>query len=85
MVSMVELHMRHVSEKGWVVIPQDLREKYGLEKGTPVRFVDYGGVVAIVPLPRDPVASGYGLLRGRNLTAKLLEEHAREQMGDGSE
>ena len=25
-----------VSAKGWVVIPKDLREKYGLEKGTQV-------------------------------------------------
>jgi len=47
--------VRRISEKGWVVIPQELRVRYGLHKGTAVRFVDYGGVLGIVPEPRDPI------------------------------
>ena len=38
-----------VSSKGWVVIPADLRKKYGLDAGSRVMVVDYGGVLAIVP------------------------------------
>ena len=31
-----------VSEKGWVVIPAELRRKYNLQPGTEVSVVDYG-------------------------------------------
>lgn len=74
-----ESQTRRISDKGWVVIPQDLRQKYGLEAGTSVRFIDYGEVVAIVPVPSDPVRKGFGLFRGRSLTDRLLQERKQEQ------
>ncbi|MDP2860007.1 MAG: AbrB/MazE/SpoVT family DNA-binding domain-containing protein [Bacillota bacterium] len=72
--------VRRVSEKGWVVIPQELRRKYGLSKGTAVRFVDYGGVMGIVPAPKDAINAGFGMFKGRRLTQRLLEERKRDKM-----
>jgi AbrB family looped-hinge helix DNA binding protein len=70
-----------VSAKGWVVIPKNLREKYGLEKGTQLQVVDYGHVLALVPLPDDPVDALHGMLEGGpSLTADLLAERARERV-----
>ena len=64
-----------------MVIPKDLREKYGLEKGTQVQVVDYGHVLALVPLPDDPVDALHGMLEGGpSLTADLLAERAQEQV-----
>lgn len=80
----LESQTRRISEKGWVVIPQDLRQKYGLEAGTPVRFVDYGDVLSIVPVPDDPVRKGFGLFRGRALTERLLLERKQEQTRERS-
>ena len=69
-----------VSTKGWVVIPKDLRDKYGLKKGTRVQVMDYGDLLALVPLPDDPVAALHGMLEGGpSLTADLLAERARER------
>ena len=69
-----------VSTKGWVVIPKALREKYGLEKGTHVQVVDYGHVLALVPLPDDPVEALHGMLEGGpSLTEDLLIERARDR------
>ena len=69
-----------VSEKGWVVIPTDLRKKYNLRPGTEVQVVDYGGVLALVPTLADPVRQAAGLLKGRkSLTRALLAEHRREK------
>jgi AbrB family looped-hinge helix DNA binding protein len=31
-----------ISEKGWVVIPAELRRKYALKPGSTVQIVDYG-------------------------------------------
>jgi AbrB family looped-hinge helix DNA binding protein len=74
------MYTAKVSTKGWVVIPKDLRKKYGLEKGTQVQVVDYGDVLALIPLPEDPVEALHGMLdHGPSLTADLLEERARER------
>jgi bifunctional DNA-binding transcriptional regulator/antitoxin component of YhaV-PrlF toxin-antitoxin module len=62
------------------VIPKPLREKYGLEKGTRVHVVDYGDVLALMPLPADPVGALHGMLGGDPpLTEELLSERARER------
>jgi AbrB family looped-hinge helix DNA binding protein len=69
-----------VSTKGWVVIPKALREKYGLKKGTHVQVVDYGEVLALVPVPDDPAQALHGMLEeGPSLTADLLSERAKER------
>ena len=54
-----------ISNKGSVVIPAEMRKKYNLTPGTEVVIVDYGGVLAIVPLPKDPIKAGRGLLKGK--------------------
>ena len=69
-----------ISNKGWVVIPAELRKKYNLTPGTEVVIVDYGGVLAIVPALKDPVKQGYGMLKGGpSLTQALLKERAAER------
>ena len=68
-----------ISNKGWVVIPVEFRKKYRLQPGAKVRMVDYGGVLAVVPELHDPVAQGYGLLKGPgSLSKALLQEHRNE-------
>jgi AbrB family looped-hinge helix DNA binding protein len=68
-----------ISSKGWVVIPADLRKKYGLKPGDAVNIIDYGGVLALVPVLVDPVREAMGILKGPgSLTAELVEEHRRE-------
>ena len=76
-----------VSTKGWVVIPKELREKHGLKAGSRVRFVDYGDLLTLVPLPDDPVEALHGMLEDvPSLTADLVAERARERMReDGRE
>jgi AbrB family looped-hinge helix DNA binding protein len=72
-----------LSQKGWVVIPAALREKYGLKPGADLQVVDYGGVLALVPAFKDPVKDGAGLLRGKDsLTAAIVEDHRQERQRD---
>jgi AbrB family looped-hinge helix DNA binding protein len=79
------MYTAKVSTKGWVVIPRDLREKYGLKKGTRVQVVDYGDLLALVPLPDDPVQALHGMLEGGpSLTEDLLAERARERAREES-
>ncbi len=69
-----------ISEKGWVVIPADLRRKYNLQPGAEVSVVDYGGVLALVPAMARPTQQAAGMLKGRkSLTRAVLVEHRRER------
>ena len=74
-----------VSQKGWVVIPSDVRAKYGWQAGDRVKVVDYGGVVSLVPLLENPEDEAMGVLkkRGRSLLRGLrrarTEERRRER------
>ena len=74
-----------VSQKGWVVIPAEVRRKYNWKAGDRVKVVDYGGVVSLVPVMRNPEDEGMGALRspGRSLLKALSrarkEERRREQ------
>jgi AbrB family looped-hinge helix DNA binding protein len=69
-----------VSSKGWIVIPADLRKKYGLAAGTEVEVVDYGGVLALVPRLGRPVEEAAGMLKARRSLARaLLAERRKER------
>ncbi len=67
-----------LTEKGQIVIPADIRNKYGLTPGTQVEFVDDGGALRLV-VRRRVVPSvperGYGMvkLRSRGRTRRLSE------------
>ncbi len=68
-----------VSSKGWVVIPANLRKKYGIEPGSRMQFVDYGGALELIPIPDNPVDAAAGMLKGDgSLTRALMDEHRRE-------
>jgi len=68
-----------VSAKGWVVIPAELRKKYGIKPGSKLQFVDYGGALELIPIPDDPIEAAAGMLKGgKSLTEAILAEHRRE-------
>ena len=67
-----------LSEKGWVVIPQDLRRRYGLKKGDRVHVIDYGGVISIVPAAEAPIKNSLGMLKGKTSLVKELVKSRRQ-------
>jgi len=73
-----------VSTKGWVVIPAALRKRYNLDPGTEVQIVDYGEVLAIVPVKENPIEASAGMLagEGKSLTQALLDDHNQELEGE---
>jgi AbrB family looped-hinge helix DNA binding protein len=73
-----------VSSKGWVVIPAELRRKYGWKPGHRVRVVDYGGVISLMPVLRNPEDEGMGILKGPggSLLTELKRERAKERRRD---
>ena len=72
-----------LSEKGRVVIPQELRERYGLKKGDRVQVIDYGGVISIVPASESPIKDAAGMLKGKTSLVEVLMKSRREDAARG--
>jgi AbrB family looped-hinge helix DNA binding protein len=70
-----------LSQKGWVVIPAELREKYHWKSGDKVKVVDYGGIVSLIPILENPEDEGAGALklRGRPLLRGLKRLREKER------
>ncbi len=69
-------HILTISEQGWVVIPTEIRQKYGLQPGSTLIMIDYGGVLGIIPLFPEPIERTRGMLAGStSLIEALLKEH----------
>ena len=69
-----------VSATGRVTIPAPIREKYQIKPGDPIRIVDYGGVISLIPLLANPVDEACGMLKGgESLTQALLAERVAER------
>lgn len=70
-----------ISQKGWVVIPANLRKKYDLKPGDEVHVVDYGGVLSLIPTSENPLEVAAGMLKGEtSLTQTLLEERKKDRV-----
>jgi AbrB family looped-hinge helix DNA binding protein len=55
-----------LTEKGQIVIPAEIRARFGLTPGTQVEFVDEGGAIRLVVrrrVARSDPAAGYGLVK----------------------
>jgi AbrB family looped-hinge helix DNA binding protein len=72
-----------LSEKGWVVIPQEMREHYGLKKGDRLHVIDYGGVISIVPASEAPIKNSMGMLQGKTSLVKELVKSRQQDAERG--
>lgn len=67
-----------VSEKGLVVIPKEIRERFGIKKGDRIQFLDWGGRIVVVPISKDPIEASFGMLKGGGSMEEFLKEKREE-------
>jgi AbrB family looped-hinge helix DNA binding protein len=72
-----------VSIKGQVVIPVELRRKYGLEPGTVIHLIDTGEGILLKPVTEQMVLKLEGVLKGKGGLQILLEERAKDATREG--
>lgn len=69
-----------VSEKGQIVIPAELRHKFGIERGAKLELRERGGRIEMEVLPKHPILLLRGKLKGKtSLTGELLRERAKDR------
>ncbi|MCD6232446.1 AbrB/MazE/SpoVT family DNA-binding domain-containing protein [Candidatus Aerophobetes bacterium] len=67
-----------VSTKGQIVIPKEVREKFGLRPGTKIDVKLKGNEITLKPIRKNISNRLYGKYRGIDLLKDLKEEHYRE-------
>ncbi len=62
-----------ISSKGQVVLPAEMRRRYGLAAGDELEIVDAGDHLVVRPAEGDPVARLRGLLAARRGQRSLVD------------
>ena len=73
-----------VTQKGQLVIPKELRDKYGIAPNTQVIVTEMDDHIAIFPA-RDPIRQGRGMLKISSSVTEALRESRREEKRHESE
>lgn len=65
--------------KGQIVIPVELRRKYGITQGTKIVVVDNGDEIVLRPVTRERIARLRGALKGSGAFDVLMEERRKDR------
>jgi AbrB family looped-hinge helix DNA binding protein len=68
-----------ISSKGQVVIPAELREQFGLEKGTPATWTEENGRLVLTPITAQRLRQIRGFLKPKPGEPSMFEEHFAER------
>ena len=63
-----------ISSKGQVVIPAELRERFGLEKGTPATWTEEQGRLVLTPITKQRLREIRGFLKPAPSEPSMFEE-----------
>jgi len=65
--------------KGQIVIPAELRKKYGIKAGTKINVTDVNNHIVLQPITSEYIHSLRGKFRGKGLLKALAAEKKQEK------
>ena len=68
-----------VTSKGQIVIPKKIREKYGINPSTSIRWIEKREGILMVPDSEDPIMAARGMLKGSGVLKAYMQEKVREK------
>jgi AbrB family looped-hinge helix DNA binding protein len=68
-----------ISSKGQVVIPAELREQFGLAKGTPATWTEEKGRLVLTPITKQRLDEIMGFLKPKPGEPSMFEESLAER------
>ena len=68
-----------MTSKGQIVIPSELRRKYGLKQGVRIQVIDDGGQIILQPITPEYVRKVRGLLKGNKGMKALMQDRQLEK------
>ena len=68
-----------LTSKGQIVIPSELRRKYGLKEGVRIQLIDDGEQIILQPITPEYVRKMRGLLKGNKGMKALMQDRQLEK------
>lgn len=68
----------YATVKGQIVIPAELRRKYGIKAGTRLTVIDTGEGIVLKPVNEESLKRLQGSLKGKGVLKSLLEERRKD-------
>ncbi len=68
----------YATVKGQIVIPADLRRKYGIKAGTRIAVIDTGEAILLRPVNEESLKRLQGRLKGKGVLKSLMEERRKD-------
>lgn len=77
------MHTMNVLNKGQVVIPAEIRHRYGIKPGSTVEIREINDHLELYLLPENPIEAFRGSLKAPDsLASQLIEDHRLEVKHD---
>jgi len=75
-----------VTRQGQTTIPKELRDKYRIKEGDKVLYIDVGGYMLVLPMPKEPLKELQSLrIRDGRSIAEIREEIYRSALKESEE
>jgi len=73
-----------VTKRGQTVVPAAIRQRYGINEGAYLEWIDDGQVIIVILLPADPIKALRGSAKGERLTERLIESRQEDRQREQS-
>ena len=74
------MKIAYVSSKGQLVIPAEIRRRYGMKAGTKVQLIEKDNHIVLQPVTKALVRSLWGIYESeKSMTEELLKERGKDR------
>lgn len=68
-----------VTKRAQTAVPALIRERYNIQGGDFLEWIDDGQVIKVIPIPADPIKALRGSAKGERLTERLLTSRQEDK------
>ena len=73
-----------VSSKGQITLPKEIRDAFGIEKGSKLQVLAIGEQLILISIPKDPIKALKGSIKLRRPITEIIREMREEEKPHGT-
>ena len=81
----MEILKSKVTSKGQIVIPKEIRVRYGIKRTTIIHWIQKGEGVLMIPDSEDAVIAAKGMIPKSGMLEKLLQDRRAERLKENGD
>ena len=81
----MEILKSKVTSKGQIVIPKEIRARYGIKRTTIIHWIQKGEGVLMIPDSEDAVIAAKGMIHKSGMLEKLLQDRRADRLKENGD